>query len=190
MDPLFDDEMTGTIRTARHPVVRYRAGHESGDLFEEGQDYDGLTLTIEVSGKADVQAMLDAISAKKEEPMTEAREILKDHIKAVLEGIRHLDVDAAADLIAEVGDEIAGDRDEDMFNGAILDGIRWGYAAAVTVEMGGGAMVRTILPGGIAMTHEWASENDALPQIDAALDAIASARDGRVSRIVAEGAGE
>lgn len=29
------------------------------------------------------------------------REDLKDHIKAVLEGIRHLDVDSAADLIVE-----------------------------------------------------------------------------------------
>ena len=75
-------------------------------------------------------------------------------------------------------------------NGAILDGIRWGYVAAVSVEMGGGAMMRTILPGGIAMTHEWAKERDARPQIDAALDAIASARDDRVTRIVAEGAGE
>lgn len=118
------------------------------------------------------------------------RDTLKNHIKAVLEGIRHMDTDTAADLIAEIGDEIAADRDDDMINGAILDGIRWGYTAAVVVEMGGGAMVRTILPGGIAMTHEWASENEARPQIDAALDAIASAREDRVSRIVAEGAGE
>ncbi|AKG94540.1 hypothetical protein Shpa_29 [Paracoccus phage Shpa] len=57
-----DTEMTGTISTARHQVVRYRAGHESGDLFEEGQDFDGLTLTIEVADAADARAMLNAIS--------------------------------------------------------------------------------------------------------------------------------
>lgn len=128
-----------------------------------------------------------AASFAKDEMM---RNQLKDHIKAVLDGIGHLSVDDAADLIAEISDEIAEDRTQDAINGAILDGIRWGYVAAVLVEMGGGAMMRTILPGGIAMTHEWAKESDARPQIDAALDAIASARDDRVTRIVAEGAGE
>ena len=70
MTDLHDTEMTGTISTARHQVVRYRAGHESGDLFEEGQDFDGLTLTIEVADAADAQAMLDAISWR---PLTKAQ---------------------------------------------------------------------------------------------------------------------
>lgn len=35
------------------------------------------------------------------------RNQLKDHIKAVLDGIRHLSVDDAADMIAEISDEIA-----------------------------------------------------------------------------------
>ena len=112
------------------------------------------------------------------------REQLKGHIKAVLEGIRHLDVDSAADLIAEVSDEIAEDRTENAINGAILDGIRWGYRAAVTVEMGGGAMLRVILPGGIAMTHEWADEAVAQPQIKAALEALHGAR------VIAQGVGD
>lgn len=60
-DPLDQTEITGTISTPRHAVVRYRAGHESGELFAEGVDYDGFTLTIEVSGKADALAMLEAI---------------------------------------------------------------------------------------------------------------------------------
>lgn len=60
-DPLDAAEITGTISTSRHPVVRYRAGHECGDLFAEGDDYDGFTLTIEVSGAADALAMLEAI---------------------------------------------------------------------------------------------------------------------------------
>lgn len=97
------------------------------------------------------------------------RDQLKAHIAAVVEGLRHLDVDSAADLIAEVADDLAGDRDEDLFNGAILDGIRWGYAAAVKVEMAGGAMLRVTLPGGIGITHEWVHERDAQPQIKAAL---------------------
>lgn len=113
------------------------------------------------------------------------RDKLKDHITAVLEGLRHLSVDDAADLIAEVADDIAeGDRSDDAFNGAILDGLRWGYHAAVTVELGGGAMLRVSLPGGIGITHSWASENDAQPQIKAALAAM------QASRTIAEGAGD
>lgn len=105
------------------------------------------------------------------------RDRLKRHIIQVTEGIRHLSVDDAADLIAEIGDEIAKDRTEDAINGAILDGLRWGYASAVTVEMGGGAMLRVIVPGGVGITHEWSSERDAKRQLDAALDAIATVRD-------------
>jgi len=60
-DPLDEDEITGTLSTSRHPVVRYRAGFESGELFAEGDDYEGFTLTIEVSGAADALAMLEAI---------------------------------------------------------------------------------------------------------------------------------
>lgn len=60
-DDLDDTEMTGVISTSRHGAVRWRAGHECGELFEEGQDFDGLTLTIEISGKADALAMLEAI---------------------------------------------------------------------------------------------------------------------------------
>lgn len=97
---------------------------------------------------------------------------LKANIVALVEGLRHLDVDSAADLIAEVADELAGDRDEDLFNGAILDGIRWGYAAALQVEMAGGVMLRVMLPGGIGITHEWANEQDAQRQIKAALASL------------------
>lgn len=104
------------------------------------------------------------------------REQLKSHIAAVIEGIRHLSVDDAADLIAEVGDDMADDRTEDLFVGAILDGLRWGYHAAVTVEMGGGAVLRVLLPGGIGITHEWDSARDADPQIKAALAAVQATR--------------
>ena len=60
-DNLDDTEITGTISTSRHRDVRYRIGRESGDLFEEDQDFDGITLTIEVSGRDDALAMLKAI---------------------------------------------------------------------------------------------------------------------------------
>jgi len=69
--------------------------------------------------------------------MTE-RTKLKEHIEAVLKGIKGLTVDEATDMLHEIADEIAEGGSEDLFNGAILDGIRWGYAAAVQVEMAGG----------------------------------------------------
>jgi hypothetical protein len=56
-----DDEITGTITTPRHEAVRYRIGQESGNVFTEDEEFDGLTLTIEVSGRRDAMAMLRAI---------------------------------------------------------------------------------------------------------------------------------
>lgn len=104
------------------------------------------------------------------------RDQLKDHIKAVLAGIVHLSIDDAADLMAEIADEIADGDQMDLVNGAILDGIRWGYIASVAVELGGGAMLRAVLPGGIGITHQWAQEAVAQPQIRAALAALHTAR--------------
>lgn len=60
-DHLDDAEITGTISTPRHAAVRYRVGQECGEIFEEGVDFDGFTLTIEVSGRDDALAMLEAI---------------------------------------------------------------------------------------------------------------------------------
>lgn len=107
---------------------------------------------------------------------TDMRDQLKSHIAAVLEGIQHLSLDDAADLLAEIADDLADDRTSDLITGAILDGIRWGYAAAVQVELAGGAMLRVMLPGGIGITHEWADEKDAAPQIKAALAALEATR--------------
>jgi len=101
---------------------------------------------------------------------------LKESIESVIEGLKQLDMYSAADLIAEIADEISEGGPEDLFHGAILDGIRWGYVAAVNVEMAGGAMLRVSLPGGIGITHEWALEEDAQPQIKSALAKIHPAR--------------
>lgn len=111
------------------------------------------------------------------------RYILKDHIRAVVEGIKHLSVDDAADLIAEIADE-ERDHEDHYYDAAILDGLRWGYAAAVVVEMGGGAMARFVMPGGVTITNEWALDADADQPIKAALAAIHSAR------VTATGVGE
>lgn len=62
IDPLFDADMTGTIATSRHEAVRYRAGPSYGETFSEDEHYDGLSLTLEVSGTADAEAMLAAIA--------------------------------------------------------------------------------------------------------------------------------
>tara|TARA_R110002051_G_C8754381_1_gene500681 strand:+ start:2995 stop:3210 length:216 start_codon:yes stop_codon:yes gene_type:complete len=61
MDALEHKDVTGTISTDRHRTVRFRAGSEYGDLFEENVEFDGYTLTIEVSGEADALAMIEAI---------------------------------------------------------------------------------------------------------------------------------
>lgn len=60
-DYLDNAEITGTISTTRHAMVRYRIGSDCGDTFGADSDYDGLTLTIEVSGRDDALAMLEAI---------------------------------------------------------------------------------------------------------------------------------
>ncbi len=120
--------------------------------------------------------------------MSDMREKLKDHIRAVVEGIKHLSVDDAADLIAEIADDEKDCRGEAMMNAAILDGLRWGYAAAVYVEMAGGAMVRFIMPGGSTITNEWAKEADADQPIKDALAAIHEARSA--DRATAAGVGE
>ena len=114
---------------------------------------------------------------------------LKDHIKAVVDGIRDMRVDDAADMLAEIGDEMSvGDKTDDMIVGAILDGIRWGYCAAVMVEIGGGAMARFVTPGGVGITMEWASHKAADPAIKAAIAAITDARSG--ASVKASGVGD
>lgn len=55
------DEASGEIRTNRHARVRYRFGHECGDVFKENDDFDGTTLRIECADWGEAKDMLAAI---------------------------------------------------------------------------------------------------------------------------------
>jgi len=53
--------LAGKVSTPRHSAVLWRAGSDWGELFEDGVEYTGLTLTIEIRSYADAMAMLAAI---------------------------------------------------------------------------------------------------------------------------------
>lgn len=61
--------------------------------------------------------------------------------------------DIASDILSEHG---LGDVFSDAADESLLDGIRWGHRAAVTVERNGGAIIRIRTKGGRAVTHEYA----------------------------------
>lgn len=77
-------EITGTIATPRHQLVRYRAGPESGCVFDCddkpgcGKCFDGLTLTIEIADMADARAMLAVLSQS-----TAARDVLAERQRQI-----------------------------------------------------------------------------------------------------------
>jgi hypothetical protein len=57
-----DDEITGTILAPDGHERHFRVGWEHGELFAEGVDVDGLTLTIEVASLeegADIVELID-----------------------------------------------------------------------------------------------------------------------------------
>lgn len=95
---------------------------------------------------------------------------LKEAISAIVAISSRMDVEDFEDLLNAAGDDLeTGERDEDLYLGAVIDGIRWGVRAGVCVELAGGAMLRIALPGGVRISHEWASEGDARATIDRAL---------------------
>lgn len=114
-------------------------------------------------------------------------EQLKSHIRAVIGALNRMEPDAVDDLIFDLEAEMSDNAmEEDPSDAdatdlpaaqAILDGLRFGYRAAVTVEAGGGAMLRVIEPRGARITHEWALARLAEPQIKAALAAVMEARE-------------
>ena len=61
-DPLHERTISGAIYNSRNERIRWTAGMECGEgLFEDGVEFDGLTLTIEISGRDDALAMIQAI---------------------------------------------------------------------------------------------------------------------------------
>lgn len=93
---------------------------------------------------------------------------LKDAILTVIDESQRLDMDAFEDEMMFIEDELScGERGDDLYLGAVIDGIRYGVRAAVMVELGGGAMLRSITPGGARITHEWGDAR----QADAAMTA-------------------
>lgn len=100
--------------------------------------------------------------------MTEA---LKDHIKAVIDGLRGMHLDDATDLIAAVADEMGETRDEIREIETILDGMRWIGTASLSVDRNGVLILRVDLPDS-THTYEWPSEADAPEDIRAAIAAM------------------
>lgn len=56
-------EIIGTIGP-----LRYRLGDECGDIFEVDDDYDGLTLTVEVRDEAEGRRLIAALRGAVERP--------------------------------------------------------------------------------------------------------------------------
>lgn len=110
---------------------------------------------------------------------------LTDAIRAIIDEAQRLSVDDFEAAINAASDDLqTGERDDDLYIESVLDGIRFGARAAVSVELAGGAMVRFVMPGGERITSEWAKHADAESQIKAALAAM------HAERTIASGVGE
>lgn len=102
---------------------------------------------------------------------------LTQAIATIIDESQRLNPDQFADELAAIVDHMTtGEKSDDLYLEAIVDGIRWGALAAVHVELAGGAMLRVCLPDGIRITHEWADDADADQAIKDALAAIEGAR--------------
>ena len=62
-------EIVGTIGP-----LRYRLGDECGDIFAEDDDFDGLTLTVEVRDEAEGRRLIEALlcAARSSDPIRSA----------------------------------------------------------------------------------------------------------------------
>lgn len=110
---------------------------------------------------------------------------LRQAIETVIDESQRLGVEAFEDALMMIEDDMTiGERSDDAYTSAVIDGVRWGARAAVTVDLCGGAMMRVVMPEGARITHEWADHNAADPQIKAALAAVMDAR------VTAQGVGD
>jgi len=57
------EERLGTLTGPRGLTLRYRIGLESGDVFAEGEEFDGLTLVVELPSILDAEAMVAKMDA-------------------------------------------------------------------------------------------------------------------------------
>lgn len=57
------DELIGHLTGPRQQRLRYRIGESCGDLFEEDDDFDGLTLTVELPSLEDGEAIVAKMDA-------------------------------------------------------------------------------------------------------------------------------
>lgn len=91
----------------------------------------------------------------------------------------HSDIDHA---LTSALDRMLGtaDRSDHAVLESIIDGIRWGFNAAATVELGGGTMIRLRAPRGVCITHEWLGTPSEAQKV-MVRQSVESAIEGRVS---------
>lgn len=93
--------------------------------------------------------------------MTETVTDITAAIVALVAALRDATVAEVEDAVDTASDRLStGDRTDDLAVEAILDGVRYGHRAAVTVERRGGMMVRIIDHGGVRLTHELGRPGD------------------------------
>lgn len=56
--------------------LRYRLGDECGDIFAEDDDFDGVTLTVEVRDEAEGRRLIEALrgAVERPDPLGDARQ--------------------------------------------------------------------------------------------------------------------
>ena len=102
---------------------------------------------------------------------------LANAVQTIIDEAQRIGIEAFGDDLSAIGDDLStGERAADLYVESVIDGIRWGARASVSVELAGGAMLRVVLPNGKRITHEWTRHTDADPLIKAALAAVTAAR--------------
>ena len=98
---------------------------------------------------------------------------LKTAVETILDEIQTIGIDHFEDaLLAALDDMETGDKPDDLYINAVVDGIRWGARAAVVVEFDGGAMIRVIRPGGECFTLELSAGEATDARVDAVMAAL------------------
>lgn len=81
---------------------------------------------------------------------------LSDAIRTIIDEAQRLHGDDFEAAIDAVNDELTtGERDDDLYTESVVDGIRWGVRAAVTVDLGQSTLLRICTADGVRISHEW-----------------------------------